>query len=409
MTKKKTPKLLVLFDTNVLFTQVASDLVCLKAKTLVKENSQHPDLIIEWYLPEVVIGERRYQMLQKAKELLPNMQKMEKLLGHNFGVGENTLELHVDNAINESIRECEFKRATIDTKEINWENLISRSIKREPPFEANEKEKGFRDSIIAHSFLHLHKNSPSTPNICLLALISEDQRLIDYVTELTVGSKNVRILSSLDQLESLINTLISTIPENLVADLAQKAGKLFFEQEDTKSFYYKENIREKIQDTYSNELSNTILSGYLRNEKTWWILEPIFIKKERQRIHWITTVEIEFEIYHFERIDTSQDSLFGSQQTLSTQSPNKEIGKGISNLNSLSPPPATPSLGLGLLGRTLSQKKIVDFTGKEKFEIHWSTTLSRTRHLTGPKLEKILYIGNDLPEVSTVGYASHTF
>lgn len=60
MTKIKTPKLLVVFDTNVLFTQVASDLVRHDIKRIIQENSNHPDLTIGWYLPDVVIGERKY-------------------------------------------------------------------------------------------------------------------------------------------------------------------------------------------------------------------------------------------------------------------------------------------------------------------------------------------------------------
>ena len=111
MPKIKTPKLLVVFDTNVLFTQVASDLVRHDVKRIIKENSNHPDLTIDWYLPDVVRGERKYQMLTKAKELLPSMQKLEKLLGHTFGVGEDTLELHVDKAISDSIKDCGFQIA----------------------------------------------------------------------------------------------------------------------------------------------------------------------------------------------------------------------------------------------------------------------------------------------------------
>ncbi|HFQ94689.1 MAG TPA: hypothetical protein ENK32_11805, partial [Anaerolineae bacterium] len=223
MTKKKIPNLFVLFDTNVLFTQVASDLVRHDVRRIVKDNSNHPDLKISWYLPEVVLGERKHQMLRKAKELLPNMKKLEKLLGHKFGVGEDTLELHVDNAISRGIEEYKFKITNVDVAEVDWNNIISRSVTRDPPFEENEKEKGFRDSIIAHSFAQLHKTSPSTPNICRLALVSEDRRLREYVSELTIDSKNVRILSSLDELEGLINTLVSTIPEEFAAELAEKA------------------------------------------------------------------------------------------------------------------------------------------------------------------------------------------
>src|ERR1035437_4801521 len=98
MAKKNIPRLLVVFDTNALFTQAASDLVLPDIKRIVKDNSNHPDLSIEWCLPEVVIGERTYQMMGKAKELLPNMKKLEKLLGHNFAIDEDTLELHVNKA-----------------------------------------------------------------------------------------------------------------------------------------------------------------------------------------------------------------------------------------------------------------------------------------------------------------------
>ena len=70
MAKKHVPKLLVVFDTNVLYSQVASDLVRNDVQRLISENSTHPDLKIDWYLPEVVVGERKYQMLAKAKELL---------------------------------------------------------------------------------------------------------------------------------------------------------------------------------------------------------------------------------------------------------------------------------------------------------------------------------------------------
>jgi len=386
-----------MFDSNVLITQVASELVRNDVRHIIAENSNHPDLTLEWYLPEVVIGERKYQMLGRANELLPNMQKLERLLGHKFGVGEDTLELHVDKAIKKSIDENGFKIATIDTSEIDWNNLISRSLEQTPPFEAGQKEKGFRDSIIAHSFLHLHKNSPGTPNVCRLALISEDQRLKDYVTELTSTAKNIRLLSNLDELESLINTLVSTIPEEFAAELTEKAGRLFFEKDNIKTIYYKENIGEKIREQYSKELSDTILPGSLRSGGTWWILSPVFIKKERQRIYWTTTVEPEFEIYHYENSETIQNPLFTLPEIMASKSISNSSAFSLSSMN-IPPPPPPNALGQGFGAQ---QKKVIDRKGKEKFEVHWSTNLSQAQNLTAPKLEKIQYIGNNLAEVDS--------
>lgn len=388
---KRIPKLLVVFDTNVLFTQVASDLIRSDAQRIIEENSTHLDLEIIWHLPEVVVGERRYQMLGKAKELLPNMQKLEKLLGHRFGVGEDTLELHVDKAINSSIDKYKLKKIGINTSEIDWDSLIKRSVNRLPPFEATEREKGFRDSVIAHSFLHLHKSSPSTPNVCRLALVSEDQRLRDYVSELTVDSSNVRILKDLDELESLINTLVSTISEDFAEELSKKASQVFFEKENPKTFYYKEDIGEKIKEKYPKELSDTIIPGHLRTNGTWWISKPIFIKKDRQKLSWVTNIEPEFEVFHYDRDANGQGALAGLADLLKGQGTTEDVG---------SPPPHPAQRGLapGLLGAALSRKKIVDLKGREKFEVHWSATLSQAQNLTSPKLEKIQYVGNNISE-----------
>ncbi|MCG8621324.1 MAG: PIN domain-containing protein, partial [Proteobacteria bacterium] len=212
---KRVPKLLVMFDTSVLYTQLASDLLQKSAKKVIEENSDHIDLIIEWYVPDIVIGERRYQMISKAKELLPSMQKMETLLGHRFGIGDDTLEMHVDKAIGDNLKELNLKGAPIKVADVDWNEIIDRSVKRKPPFEENENEKGFRDSIIAQSFIQLHKVSPTTPSICKLVFVSNDQRLNEYVGELTKREKNVRIVNGLSDLESLINTIVSEIPEEL--------------------------------------------------------------------------------------------------------------------------------------------------------------------------------------------------
>lgn len=373
MAKSKNPKLCVMFDTNVLFTQVASDLIRQNVKTLVTENAVHTDLDIDWHLPKVVVGERRFQMLKRAGELLPAMQKMERLLGHGFGIGEDTLSLHVDKAIEASIQELGFNVSDIDVSDVDWHELISRSVNRTPPFEDNEKEKGFRDSVIAHSFFQLYKVSPSTPNICRLALVSEDKRLREYVSELTKGSKNVRILSSLDELESLINTLVSSIPEEFAAELTDKASELFFEKENQKTFYYKQGVGDRIKEQYSEELKSSPLDGFHKNDKTWWISNPVFIKKDKSRIYWTSSVQPEFEIYHFEKSDNEDTSnILASKSDVSSA---RSLLSGIAN-----------------------QKKVVDFTARDLFEVHWSTNLSAAKNLTAAKLESIVYLGNDLAD-----------
>lgn len=375
MAKTKVPKLCVMFDTNILYTQVASDLVRHSVRDLIKENSEHIDLDIEWHIPEIVVGERRFQMLTKANELLPSMRKMERLLGHGFGIGDDTLEMHVNQAINTSIKESGFIVEGIDVSNVDWNEVINRSVTRRPPFEDNEKEKGFRDSVIANSFMQLHKSSPTTPAICKLALVAEDKRLREYVQELTVSTKNVRILSNLDELESLINTLVSEVPEDFAEELTKKASKLFFETKNEKTIYYKQGIADRIREQYAKELNDSPIKNLLKNKtgKTWWISEPVFIRKDKSRIYWTSSVKPEFELYHMEKLE--EDKVVNP--FAQTESPAK----------------------IGLIGTFLGTgKKVVILNGKDIFEVHWNTNLSASKNLTAPKLEKITYEGNDLPE-----------
>ncbi|MFY9527496.1 MAG: hypothetical protein WBC04_08570 [Candidatus Acidiferrales bacterium] len=88
--KHQRPQLRVVFDTNVLYTGSASDLVRQEAANLIKQ-SMFPDLEIQWYLPELVRHERQYQMQKRALELLPAIGKVEKLLGHKLAITEETL------------------------------------------------------------------------------------------------------------------------------------------------------------------------------------------------------------------------------------------------------------------------------------------------------------------------------
>ena len=420
MAKKQTPKLYVVFDTNVLFTQVASDLVQAEVQRIVSDNSTHSDLSISWFLPDVVIGERKYQMLNKAKALLPGMQKIERLLGCKFGVAEDTLEFHVDKVIKENINKYQFEELCVDTAKVDWPDLIKRSVNRRPPFEANEKEKGFRDSIIAHSFFQLQKASPVTPSVCRLVLVSQDRLLRDYVNEYTADSSNVRVLSSLDELKSLINTLVSTISEEFATELACKASKIFFELEEDSSFYYKENIDEKICEQYAEQLNNTIIPGSLRTNHKSLIHPPIFKKKYKQRIFWVSPVEVKFEIYHLEKDESSQfgmtvaeavglQPLNRAYMSGSDSILEKAMGGGLSVAEmmgvgscgeTLWPWPSTwlSSLrgeGGGLsVGGSMPPKKFVVLEGRDKFEVFWSVNLSRVHNLTSPKLESIEYLGN---------------
>ena len=373
MTNKKNPRLCVVFDTNALYTQVASDLVRQSVARIIKENSDHSDLDISWHLPDVVINERHYQMSLKASELLPSMGKMEKLIGHAFGISEDSLGLFIDKAIDDAVSELGIEKESVDVEMIDWNEIISRSVSRRPPFEAGEKEKGFRDAVIGQTFIQMAERKPSTPSICRLAIVSEDKRLREYITELTTETKNVRVLSSLDELESLINTLVSEISEDFASELAGKALEIFFQKDNEKTLYYKMSIRDEISEKFSKELSSSPVDGLKKKVGTWWVSAPVFIKKNKSRLYWVTSIEPEFELYHFD--------FYG-------QHISNDYASFLSEKNAYS----------SFLEKLSESSRVIDYNAKDIFEVHWSCNLTSAHNLTSPKIEKIEYLGNTLNE-----------
>lgn len=79
-------ELTVVLDTNTLFTGLAHFFLRKEVGELIEQHSQHPDLTVHWIVPEVVCHEREFQMFDQALLLLPHVEKVERLLGHNLNI-----------------------------------------------------------------------------------------------------------------------------------------------------------------------------------------------------------------------------------------------------------------------------------------------------------------------------------
>src|SRR5690242_12245577 len=97
--KRTAPKVAIVLDTNCLYTEAADKLVCQDISDFILQEVPTLGVEITWHLPSVVKAERRHQMLERARKLLPNLQKLENLLGHALGINEEVLVSRVDEAI----------------------------------------------------------------------------------------------------------------------------------------------------------------------------------------------------------------------------------------------------------------------------------------------------------------------
>jgi hypothetical protein len=417
--KRKQPRksqLKVVFDTNALYVTPtspgsASDLLRDEVVNLIVE-SKYPELDILWYLPEVVRHERQYQMETEALKLRGPINRIEKLLGHNLALTDRTLLDHVKTKIEEKEKELGLQEIKLDHASVDWSSLIHAAVYRKPPFQAGEKEKGFRDALVAESFMQLLSTSPKTPDACRVVLISADALLSEALNERVSSYSNASVLAGVEELKGLINTLVSNVSEDFIEKLKPKAARFFFvSAEDKDTLYYKEKIGDRIRETFANELKKNPEGTAFRTNGTWYLSGPNFLRKEGRRIFWTSRVEVEVEAGNMAKesgqIASLSQLLTPRASTPAPLSPEGEAGKGsLSNVSSVSvTSPLYGSTGIDWANLVTgwsnpSEKRIVTQKGRDVYEVLWSAEVTTTKGLKKSQIVEIRHIGLKIQPIS---------
>lgn len=372
---KEIRELRVVLDTNALFTNLGDELVKHETIQLIEENKQHADLKVTWLMPEIVFEERLFQMRKHTVGLIQNLQKVEKLLGHNLGLTKEILDGKVFDVAKKQADSLGIQIVSLDESTVDWQKVATASVRREPPFDKGEKEKGFRDSLIGHTFLQIVNSSPKSASKCRIALISGDQLLSEFVNNNIDGFSNVQVFDGLEELKGLINTLASQVDEAFVAELQKKASALFFiNAQSTDALYFKEKIYEKIQINHLIEFNRVPEGATTKSNDGILISPPRFVRKENQRVHWISRITFNFNATRW----TPASS---------------QIGGGLFGSNAITPPTGNNLQSTLLTGGlpTIPTREVV-FTGQTFFDVHWSTTVNSKRLLSHPSIDSIEFI-----------------
>lgn len=386
--RKKARELRLVIDTNVAFTQGVSDLVNPELRDTILSNSSHSDLNLKWFMPDVVIMERRYRMIERAKSLLPALEKIERLLGHNLGITANTLEDGVGRAVDSQLGELGIQKLGIRNSDVDWCRLIQDAAMRRPPFEAGEKEKGFRDALILEAFCQLHGESPKSPAVCRVILVTNDALLADAARIRLAASQNFQIVAGLEELRSLVNTLASEVDEEFVNDLRNKAAKLFFESGAQETLWYKDRIGERIRGTYGEKLKELPPGAQYSRPGKIRLSPTRFIKKSGQRVHWAT--QVTFELEALKKQPKYRNVL--AELAGSGASPSLKSLLELYAQPSLSEKTATPAISGMLSTGGVEEEEIFVKTGKVTFDIMWSSTVARRKTLGRATVDSIQFV-----------------
>ena len=323
----------IFFDTNLLHTSQAHLLLPERLREYVAENRAIESVALQWMLPRTVVEERRHQMFEAAQELMPKLAEFEKLLGHGLGFNDEIIADRIASKIDRAIEDLDIKICELDCSDIDWPALVDRSVRRKPPFEiTGEKEKGFRDSLIASAFLQEVDRSPSTPRACLLVFVSGDDRLRDYLKEMTSDRGNIRLLESLDDLKSLLNAIASEITEEFLAEISPIAERTFYDFEKKGGLYTKAKVFELIAEDFGDTLAEVAGQFPLarREGADVTLGDQTFISKQGQTVVWSREVRLKFNIV---QPQGALAQLLAQTQTPGSLGEQKTVASGLSRFD----------------------------------------------------------------------------
>lgn len=328
-------------------------------------------------------------MTNRGLDMLPTIQKLERLLGHKLNITKEIIHSRVKDTIQKQITALRLNVIDLDVESVDWKSIITNSLFRNPPFEKGDKEKGFRDSLVAESFLQLVKESPSTARYCRLVLLTKDGLLLDHLMARTKNNNNVKILSDISDLKTLINTLASEVTEELIESILPKAVAYFLEPNVETSLFYQENVRDAINNKFKDKLSEVCEGADFRENGTWYISRPQFVSKSGQRITWSTTINVVSKSFKYKRTSPSIPSgllsTFPSLNNLPSSPPG--LLGGISA--------TLPSGSSGLLGGISTEKPELVTDGRSTFEVTWSVLVSTNLKFRSPKIENVTFLEID--------------
>ena len=246
-------------------------------------------------------------MQKRAIELLPSIQKLERLLGHQLNITESIIKQRVNEAVEAQIVSLGLKILELDQTKVDLNRLIHDACYRVPPFADREKEKGFRDACIVETFAQLVEASPKTSRTCRVVIVTGDSLVADAIRMRTSDANNVRILNSVEELKGLINTLVEQVREEFVTTYRAKAQEYFFEADRKEDLFHKEKIRSRIEEKFKEHLESIPKGFDERKNGMWRIGTPSFVRKERQRMFWATRINVDAEAYKW-TVQPSYDS-----------------------------------------------------------------------------------------------------
>ncbi|MGN8190550.1 PIN domain-containing protein [Burkholderia sp. 22088] len=379
---RKRRVLTVVFDTNALFNKGYDVLMCPAASDLIGRHSVHGDLDVRWVIPDIVRGEREYQMRNEYRNISSHITRAERLFGGQWGITQDAVDRRIAERINDELAALHIEVVPCDAGRVDWGDMMRRACFREPPFERGQTEKGFRDAVVCETFIQLASDLVGGDAI---VLVSNDQLIKEHIESRGVAGNRARVVDDLTALNDEIQLRVAHVDENTQALIEHRAQILFFDwdnRDDPSSLWARENLYDRIwrehgdkikqapsgvaHVTLEQELSNARLVSKVVNRVHF---ESVFSIQSAFRI-WVPTPGVQQE---------STAMTLANLAVVDQAAVDHQLPK-----NTLS----------GLLGiqQPAGEWRQIKKPTRDMVSIRWSATFTRHRTLTRATIDSIDFV-----------------
>jgi hypothetical protein len=244
----------VTVDTNALFPKYVIDIVSPKFMALWQECSGLAKLSL--VVPEIVRGERLYQLVTAAEKATENAAKNFATICKVSGRAppnlptRRELRREVEKQFEKWRVEAGATIAPVPYGTIDWKRVVNDSIWRVKPFEAagedKDSEKGFRDCLILET---LREIFPAR-NEQKLVFISNDTLLREAAIE-QIHAKEFSAYEGLGNFASYLRLAHEEMNQEFVEALLQKVPSVFYTSDNPKCVYYTFKISQLVASKFN--------------------------------------------------------------------------------------------------------------------------------------------------------------
>jgi len=261
MPKQLPQSFLVVVDTNAFFSrdpaQIASDGFTAAWSECLKFGK------LRLALPEIVKGERIYQMFRAAQNFRESAERNVELVAKVTASitvrlpGFTKIRQAVENRFDDWVTAMGIEIIPVPYSRINWPRVVNDAIWRVSPFippnEDKDVEKGFRDCLIVETLDELVQSNRGEQ----IVFITKD-RLLREATIARFQPKRFAAYEDLSAFHAylkLTHEQAEKVQNAIIQKIIQKAPSVFYTPDNSQCVYTKFNLGSRILQEFSAQLN----------------------------------------------------------------------------------------------------------------------------------------------------------